>query len=234
MSGLASVAQRVLPRTTPFTRLRAGTGGEMLSEFCGAVVYAVYSPAINYFNAGNQMTRPTSLARHSIFATFPATYFHGSWVGLFVDQVVAATVGASYGRTPVTRSTRPATSGRGCSSGRSVGACSPSPGITARWVATGGYRSPARRPAGSSVSFSTASFVGQVFTVRASIQEPPEPGRVPQPETVNAAAEATVATGSTTSVHIGAPAAGRAERRIRWPGAAASGHRHQRGGGTTR
>jgi glycerol uptake facilitator protein len=179
---MASLTRRVLPRTTPFTRLRSGLAGEMFAEFfgtfmllllgdgsvalavaglpgsgrqvsafgpanwliiiwgwgfavtfavyvaggvsgahlnpavtlsfalrrgfawvkvvpywfaqvtgafCGAgLVYAVYESAINWYNTTNHLTRPHSLSTFSIFATFPASYFHGSWVGPFVDQVV--------------------------------------------------------------------------------------------------------------------------------------------------
>lgn len=62
---------------------------QVAGGFCGAaLVYAVYEPAINWFDATNHLTRPHSLATFSIFATFPASYFHGSWAGPFVDQVV--------------------------------------------------------------------------------------------------------------------------------------------------
>jgi len=54
-----------------------------------AVVYAVYVAAINAFNDTNHISsRPQSLPTFAVFATFPAQYFHGSWVGPFVDQVV--------------------------------------------------------------------------------------------------------------------------------------------------
>jgi glycerol uptake facilitator protein len=47
------------------------------------------SPAINAFNQSNHFAdRPQSLPTFSIFATFPAQYFNGSWVGPFVDQIV--------------------------------------------------------------------------------------------------------------------------------------------------
>jgi glycerol uptake facilitator protein len=186
---MGNVAGRVLPRTTPFARLRAGLGGEMLAEFfgtfvllllgdgsvalavvglpgsgrqvlqlapfgpanwliiiwgwafavtfgiyvaggvsgahlnpavtlsfaarrgfpwrkvvpywfaqvagafCGGgLVYAVYESAINWYNATSHLTRPHSLNTFSIFATFPASYFNGSWVGPFVDQVVGTAI----------------------------------------------------------------------------------------------------------------------------------------------
>lgn len=63
---------------------------QVLGAFAAAaVVYAVYGSAINAFDQTNHFaTRPQSLPTFSIFATFPAQYFDGSWVGPFVDQVV--------------------------------------------------------------------------------------------------------------------------------------------------
>lgn len=186
---MTNLAGRLLPRTTPFTRLRAGLGGEMLAEFfgtfmllllgdgsvavaiaglpgsgrqvlklapfgpadwliivwgwafavafgvyvaggvsgahinpavtfgfalrrgfpwrkvvpywfaqvaggfCGAaLVYAVYYSAIGWFNTSQHLTRPHSLDTFAIFATFPASYFHGAWAGPFVDQVVGTAI----------------------------------------------------------------------------------------------------------------------------------------------
>jgi len=55
-----------------------------------ALVYAVYNSAINAFNlaAHTPKSSGSALATYSIFATFPASYFHGTVVGPFVDQVV--------------------------------------------------------------------------------------------------------------------------------------------------
>lgn len=62
---------------------------QVAGAFCGALlVYAVYMSAINWYNTTHHLTKPDSLPTFSIFATFPAPYFHGSWVGPFVDQVV--------------------------------------------------------------------------------------------------------------------------------------------------
>lgn len=61
--------------------------------FCGAaVVYVVYAPAINSFNAGAHLARPCSEDTYSIFATFPAKYFDGSYIGPLVDQVVGTAI----------------------------------------------------------------------------------------------------------------------------------------------
>ena len=62
---------------------------QVTGAFCGAgLVYAVYESAINWYNATNHLTRPGSVSTFAIFATYPASYFGGSWVGPFVDQVV--------------------------------------------------------------------------------------------------------------------------------------------------
>ena len=54
-----------------------------------AVVYFNYHPAINAYDAANHIVKgqPSSIPTFSIFATFPAKYFH-SWVGPFFDQVI--------------------------------------------------------------------------------------------------------------------------------------------------
>ncbi len=69
---------------------------QVLGAFLGAaVVYALYHASITSLLSTTHTTQQTSLGTYSIFATFPASYFHGSWVGPFVDQVVgtAALVG---------------------------------------------------------------------------------------------------------------------------------------------
>ncbi|UQX10848.1 MIP/aquaporin family protein [Candidatus Mycobacterium methanotrophicum] len=57
-----------------------------------AVVYTVYLSAIDEFNAANHLTRPDSLDTFSIFATYPASYFHGGYLGPFVDQLVGTAI----------------------------------------------------------------------------------------------------------------------------------------------
>lgn len=54
-----------------------------------ALVYFNYHDAINAYSAANHIVRgqPSSIPTFSIFATFPAKYFH-SWVGPFFDQVI--------------------------------------------------------------------------------------------------------------------------------------------------
>ena len=68
--------------------------GYMVAQLAGAfvaaaLVYINYKNAINGFDAASHATRgqPTSIASYSIFATFPAPYFH-NWAGPFFDQVI--------------------------------------------------------------------------------------------------------------------------------------------------
>jgi glycerol uptake facilitator protein len=66
---------------------------QLIGSFCGAaVVYAVYYSAIDNYNQIYHLARPDSLDTYSIFATFPAPYFHGSAVGPFVDQIVGTAI----------------------------------------------------------------------------------------------------------------------------------------------
>jgi glycerol uptake facilitator protein len=59
-----------------------------------ALVYLVYHNAISSYEAAHNITRGAlggpadSTATYSIFATFPASYFHSSMIWPFVDQVV--------------------------------------------------------------------------------------------------------------------------------------------------
>lgn len=65
---------------------------QILGAFSGAaIVYLDYYPAINAWNLSHHVvTRGSSagLTTFSIFATFPASYFHGSMVGPLIDQIV--------------------------------------------------------------------------------------------------------------------------------------------------
>jgi glycerol uptake facilitator protein len=63
---------------------------QVIGAFLGALlVFVVYRDAIGSYEHVHNITRgdPNSLPTFSIFATFPAPYFH-NWVGPFVDQVV--------------------------------------------------------------------------------------------------------------------------------------------------
>jgi glycerol uptake facilitator protein len=57
-----------------------------------ALVYTVYGPAIDNYNATNHLARPDSPDTYSIFATFPASYFHGGYLGPLVDQFVGTAI----------------------------------------------------------------------------------------------------------------------------------------------
>ena len=64
---------------------------QVAGAFAGAaLVYAVYNSAINAFNlaAHTPKSGGQALSTFSIFATFPAPYFHGTITGPLIDQVV--------------------------------------------------------------------------------------------------------------------------------------------------
>jgi glycerol uptake facilitator protein len=79
-----------LRRGFPWRRVPGYWAAQIFGAFVGAaLVYAVYHNAIASFEAANHIDRgsPNSVPTFSIFATFPASYFH-DWTGPFVDQVV--------------------------------------------------------------------------------------------------------------------------------------------------
>ncbi|WP_112467554.1 MIP/aquaporin family protein [Streptomyces triticisoli] len=64
---------------------------QVVGAFAGAaLVYAVYHDAIGAFDQAMKgpKTNGHTLASFSIFATFPAPYFHGGYWGPLVDQIV--------------------------------------------------------------------------------------------------------------------------------------------------
>jgi glycerol uptake facilitator protein len=66
---------------------------QVVGAFSGAaVVYAVYRSAIDDFNAANHLARADSQDTFSIFATYPASYFHGGYLGPLVDQLVGTAI----------------------------------------------------------------------------------------------------------------------------------------------
>lgn len=66
---------------------------QFIGAFSGAaLVYVVYKAAIDDFNATDHLTRARSQDTYSIFATFPASYFHGGYLGPVVDQVVGTAI----------------------------------------------------------------------------------------------------------------------------------------------
>ena len=66
---------------------------QLAGAFCAAAaVYAVYRPAIDGFNATNHLSRADSMDTYGIFATSPASYFHGGYLGPVVDQLVGTAI----------------------------------------------------------------------------------------------------------------------------------------------
>ena len=64
---------------------------QVLGAFVGAaLVLLVYDNAINQFNTLSHTPRGGghALVTYSIFATFPAPYFHGGYAGPLIDQIV--------------------------------------------------------------------------------------------------------------------------------------------------
>ena len=64
---------------------------QVIGAFVGAaLVFLVYFNAIDAFNLANKTPRSggAALATYSIFATFPAGYFHGGYAGPLIDQIV--------------------------------------------------------------------------------------------------------------------------------------------------
>src|SRR3954447_22982435 len=75
-------------------KVPAYMAAQVLGAFAGAaLVYANYHYAIASFEHANHITRgaANSVPTFSIFATFPAPYFH-SWFGPFLDQVIGTGV----------------------------------------------------------------------------------------------------------------------------------------------
>lgn len=82
---LAFAVRRIFPWRKLLPYWVAQTVGAFLAA---AVVYSVYSWAIDAFNAQEGLARSESLDTYAIFATFPAEYFGGSWWGPLLDQIV--------------------------------------------------------------------------------------------------------------------------------------------------
>ena len=78
-------------RKFPWNKVLPYMGAELVGAIFGAlIVYMVYGPAIQAWDlaAKTVPAAGNALASYSIFATFPAPYFHGSVVGPLVDQIV--------------------------------------------------------------------------------------------------------------------------------------------------
>jgi glycerol uptake facilitator protein len=66
-------------------------GAQVFGAFVGAaLVFLVYHNAIDAFDLANKTPKSGggALATYSIFATFPASYFHGAVLGPLIDQIV--------------------------------------------------------------------------------------------------------------------------------------------------
>jgi glycerol uptake facilitator len=80
-------------RTFPWRKLLPYWGAQLVGAFlAAAVVYSVYSWAIDAFNAKAGVGRSQSLDTFAIFATFPAKYYDGSWWGPLLDQIVGTAI----------------------------------------------------------------------------------------------------------------------------------------------
>jgi glycerol uptake facilitator protein len=78
-------------RRFPWPKVLPYWGAQVVGAFAGAaIVFLIYHQAINAFDlaAHTPKSSGSALATYSIFATFPAKYFHGSWLGPLADQIV--------------------------------------------------------------------------------------------------------------------------------------------------
>jgi glycerol uptake facilitator protein len=78
-------------RNFPWRKVVPYWAAQVVGAFVGAaIVFMVYGSAINAFNLAAKTPKSSggALATYSIFATFPAPYFHGSTVGPLIDQIV--------------------------------------------------------------------------------------------------------------------------------------------------
>jgi len=81
---------QALYRGFPWRKVLPYIGAQTLGAFvAAAMVYFNYHAAIDSFEGAHHITRGAlnSVPTYSIFATFPARYYH-SWVGPFVDEVI--------------------------------------------------------------------------------------------------------------------------------------------------
>ncbi|MFI9648858.1 MIP/aquaporin family protein [Streptomyces sp. NPDC052040] len=78
-------------RGFPWRKVIPYMASQLVGAFTGAaLVYAVYHDAINTFDrvAAGQKVNGHTLATFSIFATFPAPYYHSGMWGPLIDQIV--------------------------------------------------------------------------------------------------------------------------------------------------
>ena len=78
-------------RKFPWKKVAPYMGAQVVGAFLGAaLVFVVYNDAMTAFEQASDVPRSSgdALATYSIFATFPAGYFNGAWLGPFIDQIV--------------------------------------------------------------------------------------------------------------------------------------------------
>jgi glycerol uptake facilitator protein len=78
-------------RKFPWAKVAPYWAAQVVGAFVGAaLVFLVYHNAIDAFNLAAKTPKSGghALATYSIFATFPASYFHGGVLGPLVDQIV--------------------------------------------------------------------------------------------------------------------------------------------------
>jgi glycerol uptake facilitator len=78
-------------RKFPWVKVLPYWAAQIVGCFVGAaLVYLVYHYAIDAYNLAAHTPKSSgkALASYSIFATFPAPFFHGSIVGPLIDQIV--------------------------------------------------------------------------------------------------------------------------------------------------
>jgi glycerol uptake facilitator protein len=77
-------------RKFPWAKTPHYIGAQMLGAFsAAALVYLNYKDSIHAYDKASHAVRgqTSSIASYSIFATFPAPYFH-NWVGPFIDELI--------------------------------------------------------------------------------------------------------------------------------------------------
>jgi glycerol uptake facilitator protein len=80
-------------RAFPWRKVGPYAAAQLAGAFvAAALVYSVYSWAIDALNAKAGLGRNQSLDTFAIFATFPAKYFDGSWWGPLLDQIVGTAI----------------------------------------------------------------------------------------------------------------------------------------------
>ncbi|MEO6797461.1 MAG: MIP family channel protein [Candidatus Dormibacter sp.] len=73
----------------PWRKVLPYWAAQVAGAFAGAaLVFLVYHDAISAYETASKVAHASNVASFSIFATFPAPYFHGGWIGPMIDQIV--------------------------------------------------------------------------------------------------------------------------------------------------